>query len=86
MKHVAVCSAITLSIIVLLTSLSFAAPTPTSVLISPLCLPTPTQPSAVIIVDFQAKDPTEFITGIIVGLALTLVCVGVMRWLIRRGE
>lgn len=81
MKHVA--PAITLAVIVLLTlsSLSPAAqarPTPTSltsVLISPLCS-TPTQPSPVIIVDFQAGDPT---TGIIIGLALALVCVGVMR-------
>lgn len=89
MKHVA--PAITLAVIVLLTlsALSPAAqarPTPTSltsVLISPLCS-TPTQPSPVIIVDFQAGGSTEFITGVIIGLALALVCVGVLRWLMGR--
>lgn len=93
MRHVIICSAITLAIVALLMALSLspaaqARPTPTSlvsVLISPLCL-TPTQPSPVIIVDFQAKDPTEFITGIIVGLALTLVCVGILRWLMTRRD
>jgi curli biogenesis system outer membrane secretion channel CsgG len=91
MKHVA--PAITLAVIVLLTlsSLSPAAqarPTPTSltsVLISPLCS-TPTQPSSVAVTNFQARGSTEFITGVIVGLALTLVCVGVLRWLMGRAD
>lgn len=93
MKHVALCSAIMFSVIVLLalSSLSPAIqtsplrPTPTSPAgISPLC-PTPTRTNTVTVTEFEAGG-ADFVMGVIVGLALTLVCVGVLRWLMRRSN
>lgn len=86
-KREKVCTVLISIILAIVISLMLALASADAAPGNPLCLsPTPTQPNAVTLVEFSTDSNADFTTGVIVGLALTLVCTGVLVWLRQRGK